>query len=928
MSRNVKYSALGLITVFVVVLTFGCPPAPKLMCSTNSLSLSESQLQGTFEVWNAGGGTLSFSVASSPAWLTSTPPSGTSTGTGDKKTITVQAPETISKATFNGTVTVSSSYGTQTVQVSVDRTDGKLVGWVQDIDGVHLPGVAVTLSVANKFNQRSTMTDANGLYSIGGLPTMSGLRLTFEKDGYTLNSHVVDVIESETTSANTTLKLRDAAQTVDGAGAITATDATGETKVTLPAGALVYVATKGPVTGDVDVSVTPLDVSNFAELDAFPGNMQAVTSNKSDGVVQLETFGLAEVVIDTPTGEEVTLAAKAVAQMEIKLPADTPLQSGDVVPAWYFDEAQSLWVQAGDGLVGASTPPATGLSYFFEVDHFSWWNCDYPIDTKHCLTGRVLDGAGNPVAGASIIATGLSYSGLSYATTDVNGDFCVDVKRGSTVTIDVTPPGATGPVVTQTVTVPDVEASCATGGCTDLGDLSAVYDSCVSGQVLNAAQQPVVGVEVFSSVGVTAVTDSNGEFCMEAPADTDVSLFTLGRPAVTVRTGTDQDCPDCEFVVLDLMYPADGEIVGIIVAMGLAFEEHMLDKALIEHNTVISAALFATGDEQILNMAGSNVITVRDMAPETCEVLTLREWFLLMGLDIDDPSESAWVTDIALVGLDPGAPGTISNAAEPEQSMDMLRVWDQYEGYDYGEFVVTLPSFTYGLFTNLFGFYDEESPFYISVPADFDSGGDPILSASFYWPGGADIGEFYASVDLPTQIEVTAPDITGSDLGGVFSYLGLSGNIGEMDKLDLTQDLNVSWTPPGSKSIDPYVQVVLAVLTASDDEYTLGSWSGKVVHCKADHDGQFTIPASFLSELPVEPTPGSEVYYWQVLGVVAVAENLAAVPLVQTADGEGAVWLSGQNVPVLGYYDSYNGKASRSLCRNEGSPRLFGIRRE
>ena len=57
-----------------------------------------------------------------------------------------------------------------------------------------------------------------------------------------------------------------------------------------------------------------------------------------------------------------------------------------------------------------------------EVSHFSSWNCDRPIDTFNCFSGQVIDPAGNPVAGASVLASGVDYSGTSYDTTDGGGN--------------------------------------------------------------------------------------------------------------------------------------------------------------------------------------------------------------------------------------------------------------------------------------------------------------------------------------------------------------------------------------------------------------------------------------------------------------------------------------------------------------------------
>ena len=77
----------------------------------------------TFQVWDAGGAALSYTVADDVGWLSVSPSDGTSTGSGDKQTHTITyAASTLSPGTYTGHITVtdaSASNSPQTITVSL-----------------------------------------------------------------------------------------------------------------------------------------------------------------------------------------------------------------------------------------------------------------------------------------------------------------------------------------------------------------------------------------------------------------------------------------------------------------------------------------------------------------------------------------------------------------------------------------------------------------------------------------------------------------------------------------------------------------------------------------------------------------------------------------------------------------------------------------
>jgi len=74
----------------------------------------------TFEVWNAGTGTLTYSLSESVSWITSlSPSSGTSTGEHDTITLSIDTSALAQGSSYSGSISISSDGGSQTHMVYV-----------------------------------------------------------------------------------------------------------------------------------------------------------------------------------------------------------------------------------------------------------------------------------------------------------------------------------------------------------------------------------------------------------------------------------------------------------------------------------------------------------------------------------------------------------------------------------------------------------------------------------------------------------------------------------------------------------------------------------------------------------------------------------------------------------------------------------------
>ena len=240
-----------------------------------------------------------------------------------------------------------------------------------DLTGLAIADVAITV------NGTETQTDSTGTALLEDIPLNAVMVVTAEKDGYLDQSYRYEFSGSpESAAVVLTLTEQAAAVTFNNEAPATVNTEELSTSVSLPAGAFVD-ADGNPVTGDIDLAMTPIDIRQIGA--AFPGGGQALTENGE--VVALITTGMIDFEF-TQNGEPLQLAQGATATIQMDLVSNIGadgrvLTEGDTIEMWWFDPATGLWVEEGEGSVIASASSMTGLALQAEVTHFTTWNWDY-----------------------------------------------------------------------------------------------------------------------------------------------------------------------------------------------------------------------------------------------------------------------------------------------------------------------------------------------------------------------------------------------------------------------------------------------------------------------------------------------------------------------------------------------------------------------
>ena len=413
----------------------------------------------------------------------------------------------------------------------------------------------------------SVKTDSNGFYQLVDVPVPSGdlLVLTYEKEGYATFQRSLSVTDGETYAVAASLlqyhhnEAMDAAQSND----LTVADPNNMSgpslaELTFPAGS---VAGSGNVTVEVAVG----DPTTEAGRPTFPGDYMAATSLGGDADTPLESIVFTEITVSDSGGTELTQLNEP-ATVTVRLPDSLQSQysAGGTIPWWSYDENSATWVREdadpatpailddaqlidlnGDGVLYAQA----------RVTHFTWWNVDKPITEHACVCVNVVDGAGSPLVGAQLVAEGISYNGSSRpAPTDASGRGCVTIKR-STATetervklyvetgnvkfyYDVTDGSAEGNDLEDEIFAPMIEGSTLynTGECVELSNtISQRYDGVINGTVTyESSGSPVADFTILTGFGPSATTDAQGQYTLQAPIGTPISLFAVGLIGQTV----------------------------------------------------------------------------------------------------------------------------------------------------------------------------------------------------------------------------------------------------------------------------------------------------------------------------------------------------------------------------------------------------------
>ena len=401
----------------------------------------------------------------------------------------------------------------------VNTVQTALTGVVRDATGQPVSGATIEAAGV------TSTTNQDGRFFLADMAPSERVSVNVSKSGFAKNSTPIEILEEIENMVLVTLAEVDYENSFDASEGLTFEIEIGGPTVALPAGGFVD-ADGNSYAGTVNVEATFYDLeSDWSdmesgnEINATPGDFTAIDGN---GEFQtLESFGMFQVNLTDADGNEVNLASTSPAPVVLPLQSLTPdaYAVGETIPMWHYDEVEGRWMEE---TVGTVVDVAGVLSVEFEAPHFSTWNCDQPLPTHGCVTGSINTSDGQNRAGATVRAVGITYISTTTARTDQNGDFCLEVKNGEQVWLEISYSvgGQMATTRTQPVTIPSGQGTCTQGGgtnCVDIGEVNMEVMTCLSGIVVTSQGQPVPNAVVAASSGGQAETDAQGFFCITTP---------------------------------------------------------------------------------------------------------------------------------------------------------------------------------------------------------------------------------------------------------------------------------------------------------------------------------------------------------------------------------------------------------------------------
>ncbi|MFV1873131.1 MAG: hypothetical protein ACMZ64_07410 [Oleiphilus sp.] len=268
-------------------------------------------------------------------------------------------------------------------------------------------------------------TNENGAFQVNSFTTESRISFTADAEGYAEHTTILALGSSIEEQLSIRLQVADLEADFDSTEAQTFTDVVNNlTLLELPANALVDqngTAFNGTATVEITVIDPALDAATM------PGDYLVQPDGASPAMI--ESFGALAVTFGSDQGE-LNLANGQSASIRIPVSSlydETTAPSS--IPLFYFDEETGYWVEEGQATL--EVDGTTGLAvYVGEVSHFTVWNADQIINTV-TLTGSVLDEQGAAVANVMIRSEGRDYNGQSFAYTDENGEYSIQVRVDS-----------------------------------------------------------------------------------------------------------------------------------------------------------------------------------------------------------------------------------------------------------------------------------------------------------------------------------------------------------------------------------------------------------------------------------------------------------------------------------------------------------------
>ena len=262
-----------------------------------------------------------------------------------------------------------------------------------------------------------TTTDAEGYYTLSNIAATERAVVNFDHDGYFKSSVLIQVDHYSEGTTNVSLNYLE--HTIDAYDNQWSYDSQSEISgahVDVPAGSLSDAAGNA-YTGTVNAGLEYFDIVTDADKKLFPGAFEG--QNVNGETVLFSSYGLVSLSLSDINGNALNLAEGATATLTFDAVASLPEQN--IIPLWYYDYTQGLWIEEGYAELQADG------TYKGEVSHLGTWSVNMPLETAPgTYRGRIVYSDGISVKDARVAAIGPNWV-RSDLSTDADGNFEIEV---------------------------------------------------------------------------------------------------------------------------------------------------------------------------------------------------------------------------------------------------------------------------------------------------------------------------------------------------------------------------------------------------------------------------------------------------------------------------------------------------------------------
>jgi len=267
----------------------------------------------------------------------------------------------------------------------------------------------------------STTTDAQGFYKFTNIATNSRAVVNFTKDGYYRNSTIIMIeqyLENTTDLSSNFLEY-----SIDAYDAQWSYDGQTEpinSNIDISAGILED-KTGDTYYGTVVVRLEVSDITTDAGKILFPGTFEGV--NADGERVLFGSYGMISLLLEDDAGSELSIEDGST--MTLTFDAVSSLEEHSIIPLWYYDYDQGLWIEEGYAELQADG------TYRGEISHLGTWSLNVPLeDAPGIYQGSIAYQNKNTAKDIRVYAVGPNWISADLST-DMDGAFKLKVLPGN-----------------------------------------------------------------------------------------------------------------------------------------------------------------------------------------------------------------------------------------------------------------------------------------------------------------------------------------------------------------------------------------------------------------------------------------------------------------------------------------------------------------